>query len=775
MPTRSCAPRVLSLAVLTVGLASCDDVRHWDICNQEVTECKPGFVCDLRATRCVPVGDGGTIADAPPAGGGAEVDGRGTGGGEDGGEMDGGARDGGDAGLDADASVDVAGVPDAAGTCGTVGDCTDPGKPFCVGGVCVDCVVAAGAGAAADGGTAVCVGATPVCDARTRRCVGCVEDGQCGSAAAPICDKIRNVCAGCGADAECRAKSPALPACRGDGQCVECTAGNSGKCGGATPVCNDKLNLCVECTSSARCGGKTPICGASDKCQACAADAECAALGDPARFACAAGGACVECTATNALKCAGATPVCDTKLNLCVECASSANCSGATPICGSNDKCRACGSEADCAGLNDPRRFACGGSGACVECTAANAGACTGTTPVCDAARSVCVQCTSSSHCGGSTPICGGNNRCQGCAADGDCAGLGDAARGACAGSGACVQCTSANASACTGATPVCNTASNRCVECVGDAQCTSDASKSFCVQNACRGCQSAASGACGARDSSKPVCLGTGICVQCTAAERAACTGTTPVCEASTNTCRACAADSECAGIGPGVCMKHQDGRCASSAETIIVSAGGTLPSSVPAGKRLLVVRGSVTGTITWSLSGPQMTIVGQSSGTIVGPGSSATTQTGTVRVTGGSIYIRNLSITAGSPGLWADGGAVVRLDRVDVSNNTAGGILLDGVGFEIANATVNGNGANSYGTAAFGGISIQNATSPKSLAYSTVTGNGLIGVACSVGTSLSPVPTSVLASSNIGGNVGAPCGFTSCPSPGTSCGAQP
>jgi hypothetical protein len=221
---------------------------------------------------------------------------------------------------------------------------------------------------------------------------------------------------------------------------------------------------------------------------------------------------------------------------------------------------------------------------------------------------------------------------------------------------------------------------------------------------------------------------------------------------------------------------MSHQDGRCASDAETIVVTTGGTFPSSVPAGKRLLVVRGSVTGTITWTLSGSQMTIVGQNSGTITGPGSAATTQTGTVHAIGGDLYVRNLSITAGSPGLWAEGGAVVRLSHVSVSDNTAGGILLDGAGFDIQNTTVNGNGPNTY-NAAFGGISVQNATTPKSIGFSTITGNQLaLGVACSAGTAIVPSTTSVLVSGNTGGQVGASCGgITLCTAASTTCGAQP
>ena len=176
-------------------------------------------------------------------------------------------------------------------------------------------------------------------------------------------------------------------------------------------------------------------------------------------------------------------------------------------------------------------------------------------------------------------------------------------------------------------------------------------------------------------------------------------------------------------------------------------------------------------------------MTIVGQGSvtapATLTGPGSSVTTETATIKVTGGDLYIRGLSVTAGSPGIWATGGAILRLDHVSVNNNTAGGILLDGAGFDIKNTTVSNNGANTYGSV-FGGILIQNVPSssavPKSLTLSTVTANQLVGVACSTGTSLSPTPTSVLVAAPSGGvDIGASCGFTSCPAASATCGAQP
>jgi parallel beta-helix repeat protein len=173
-------------------------------------------------------------------------------------------------------------------------------------------------------------------------------------------------------------------------------------------------------------------------------------------------------------------------------------------------------------------------------------------------------------------------------------------------------------------------------------------------------------------------------------------------------------------------------------------------------------------------------MTIVGQTSGTTVGTLTGPASTTATIKVTGGDLYIRKLSVTGGSPGIWATGGNVLRLDHSTVSNNTAGGILLDGAGFDIKNTTVNGNGANIAGLP-FGGILIQNppsgASAPKSITLSTITANQQIGVDCASGTAalLNPVPTSALVSSNNGGDIAGTCGFTSCGTASTTCGAQP
>jgi hypothetical protein len=220
---------------------------------------------------------------------------------------------------------------------------------------------------------------------------------------------------------------------------------------------------------------------------------------------------------------------------------------------------------------------------------------------------------------------------------------------------------------------------------------------------------------------------------------------------------------------------MYHQDGRCASNAETVVVTAtSSNLPiTSVPAGIRLVVIRGAVSGTLTWSLpTTPQMTIVGQSAGTVVatltGNGTGST-----LHVKGGDLYVRGLTVTGGAPGIIADTGAILRLDHVSVSNNASGGILLDGAAFDIKNTTVNSNPAANGDP----GIRIQNAATgsptPKTLSLTTVSGNTQAGVSCASNTVLTA--SGVSASGNGGIDITLSCGFSSCGTASATCGAQP
>jgi hypothetical protein len=546
-----------------------------------------------------------------------------------------------------DAAVDTR-VPDAAGTCGTNADCPDSMKAFCVAGICVGCQPGL------DGGASMCTAPTSVCDTITGRCVGCTASRQCSSAAAPVCDTTKNVCAACTADLQCQTKNATLPACRSDGQCVQCTATTaSTSCTGPTPVCNTTTNTCAQCTASANCTGTTPICGSAEKCQACATDPDCAGLNDPARGSCTSTGACVQCTAANASKCAGTTSVCNTTSNKCVECLTNATCSGAAPICAiATSTCRGCANVADCTGF---------------------------------------------------------------------------AGRTACAASGACVQCT-----------------------------------------------------------------------------DNTTCSGMTPICATGANACRKCGSDAECSTVGPGVCLT--DGHCATDAQTVYVGTvgaaicsetnAGTVQApvcSVQAGVTLAKKNSAVVVLIRGALSPASANIAVASPLTIAGKSTAIISPTAspgadTLTITSGEIYLRNLTIqgsTSPATGMGVkaapDPGSTVTLhiDTCAVVNHPGGGILLNGAAFDIKNTTVSNNGSGSLGAITWGGILTNNPPSggPMSLASVTIKDNGQVGLVCSASIAAT---TTFLASGNNNGSikptdqVGTSCGITTCVPASTTCGAQ-
>jgi hypothetical protein len=367
-----------------------------------------------------------------------------------------------------------------------------------------------------------------------------------------------------------------------------------------------------------------------------------------------------------------------------------------------------------------------------------------------------CVACKTSSQCNNDAgvPFCSAQNTCV------SCAGIGGPDGGG----------------ACPATAPVC-AATGSCVECVNNGDCPT-AGKAFCVQNKCQGCNvpgatasvpaggSADGGAVdgGAPDGGSasvgpctgatPVCATTGTiagqCVGCVTSGD--CTGTTPICNTA-NTCVACTSDTQCSdkGVGPGVCMFHQDGRCASDAETIYVQnsatcsgGAGTIASpycdsqaginAVTASKRVIVMSGSnlypVTSTATSSTG--QISIIGQST---------ATTTAGAfvgIHVTAGDLYVRGLTVASGTnAGLTVDAGATLRMDRCIVKGNAGGGLIVkSGANFDIANSVFDNNGPGLVGTTTtFGGIYLGGSApsaGPHRFWFNTVVNNQDRGIIC-------------------------------------------
>lgn len=369
-------------------------------------------------------------------------------------------------------------------------------------------------------------------------------------------------------------------------------------------------------------------------------------------------------------------------------------------------------------------------------------------------------------------------DKCVACKSNGQC--NNDAGVPFCSAQNTCVSCTTTvidGGAGCPASAPQCDPSSGSCVQCIQNSDCTKDPTKAFCFQNQCVGCGSVPAGT-GGNDAgastdggstdggaagtgpctgATPVCATTGTiagqCVGC--ASNADCGGATPICSAA-NTCTACTSDTQCAAIpgGPGVCMFHQDGRCASDAETIYVEnsvgcigGGGTSVSpycqaqagvnAITATKRVVVMIGP-TALDVWSASptGTQISVIGQS-GATVSPGVAAIG----IHVVSGDVYIRGLSVqgsgtSALNAGIVVDSGATIRLDRCIVMKNAGGLLVRDGAGFDVANSVFaqNQSGAVAGTASVFGGVFLGTAGAglPSRFWFNTIADNQQFGAVC-------------------------------------------
>lgn len=322
-------------------------------------------------------------------------------------------------------------------------------------------------------------------------------------------------------------------------------------------------------------------------------------------------------------------------------------------------------------------------------------------------------------------------------------------------------------------------------------------ASSPVCVGATCASCTGAGSDACSKRDPVHPVCSSSGTCVQCLTS--ADCSGATPICATNPNTCGACTSDSQCAGkgVGPGICMSHQDGRCATDAETIYVQytpmcatnpGGGngtpgspfcslsTAVVSFTSACKVMAIIGPVAGSGVYiqavSVGASQLSLIGEGMGKIISPGGSAPN----LVVDGANVYLRDV-IISGSPdvGLSVKNSATIQLESVVLDSNAKGGLLVDSSSFDVRNSTFTNNGPGTgSGGAGWGGIRVQGATppSPRTLIDVTIAGNKQIGLSCAW-----PVTgAGVYSSGNAGGiDVSPTCSVTTCAALGPDCGAMP
>ena len=224
------------------------------------------------------------------------------------------------------------------------------------------------------------------------------------------------------------------------------------------------------------------------------------------------------------------------------------------------------------------------------------------------------------------------------------------------------------------------------------------------------------------------------GACVECLPDMAAACTGTKPICIGTT--CAPCANDTDCA--GPGICMT--DGRCAKDTEVIFLdytatSCPGSGKSANPACtldaakgmlnsmRPVLVIRGPIPDRLVLNTTGVSPVIIGQKNTANEDALFSAPSPTTAIQIVSDDVLIRDLAVGGGSGGsskgivvtgssakatlvrvrvdlgtglgIQADMGAALTMDRCYVLNNSAGGLVINGLrSYTIENSVFAGNG---------------------------------------------------------------------------------
>ncbi|RMG18597.1 MAG: hypothetical protein D6729_06840 [Deltaproteobacteria bacterium] len=299
------------------------------------------------------------------------------------------------------------GGADGGSGCASQAECTDPTAPICdtEQGICRAC--------ASD---EEC-GQGQVCEA-DGRCTdapaACISDADCKSASAPYCDTVTAECVAClsnehcaGFGQVCEAGSCVTPTtCNDDAQCTDPARPRCDPAGGtcvacledtdcdvaARQTCDTATHVCVDfvpCQDDSDCDGDPggPVCRVeTGECVACLEDADCIVgtgrVCDPSTFTCTGGTRCVTDAGCQGLP----TGRCDDRLQLCVECLSSADCKPVGSTCDlAARRCRppvACTSDAECAATPE--------------------------TPVCDPGTGYCVECVADGDCANPEAVCAG-------------------------------------------------------------------------------------------------------------------------------------------------------------------------------------------------------------------------------------------------------------------------------------------------------------------------------------------------------------------------------
>ena len=299
---------------------------------------------------------------------------------------------------------------------------------------------------------AQCPAQEPVClttlDSSPKRCVQCVEHGDCSSSA-PVC--IANACTVCDVNTH-EGCTGATPVCERDGndtRCVVCSPEDSTGCSPATPICveDGETARCIQCGQDDHCPEQAPVC-LGEECVVCdlATHAGCE---QPAPFCTlrkqgargVEGGTLSEASGDGGSLIASQPEgtgsqdaTFSSNVRLCVECRADEECGGATPAC-IDGVCVECASDENC---TDPAASRCDTTtNTCAPCSEAGQCQHLGGTPACDTTRGQCVECTAEEHdsCGDrachtlpdalqftcSQQLAGNAETCEPCVSDAAC------------------------------------------------------------------------------------------------------------------------------------------------------------------------------------------------------------------------------------------------------------------------------------------------------------------------------------------------------------------
>lgn len=206
--------------------------------------------------------------------------------------------------------------------------------------------------------------------------------------------------------------------------------------------------------------------------------------------------------------------------------------------------------------------------------------------------------------------------------------------------------------------------------------------------------------------------------CVQCTATDHAACAGTTPVC-GTDDTCRACAAHSECAAdacsFADGSCVAETDVAYVDSAGTNNTACGRLSPctsliAGLGTGKPFVRVRGTIDEAIAFTTG--RVTILADRGATLTHDGAAPVlTVSGPVSGADTSLTIYDLTISdnhlGGGVSVAAGAGMTnLSLIHTTISGHDGEGIRVESGAFTLARSAITSNrdgGVVIDGTATF------------------------------------------------------------------------